>query len=234
MSTWNTKRNSTFSLPTTRKRQYTHGIFWGILAFFGGVGITLVTLPEQFTQSDIEQWRIATWIWLNAHGVGIDGAQVGGWDMAFQTVTFIESNPELHMLRIVPVLLAALAGLLVTASMGGARRDKHILENCVTASGGYVLASLGAIVVSGARPGVELIILLTITLAGGIYLGALLANQLPIPVFAVTTLGGLLGIGLFVFLAAGVVSTVAIPLGKHAVSGGILASMLLWVANNID
>lgn len=234
MSTWNSNHTSSYSLPSYRKRLFSYGVLWGSLTFLAGIGITLATLPETFANVEVEGWRIATWIWLNAHGVGIDGMQVGGLNMAFQTVGFISNNPELHMLRVVPLLLAAICGLVVTATMGGASRDKHVLENSIVAVGGYVLAGLGAVVVSEARPGVGMIVVLILVLGGALYTGSLVANRLPIPVFAVTTLSGLLGIGLFVFLAAGVVSTVAIPLGKHAAAGGVVASVALWVASNLD
>jgi hypothetical protein len=38
---------------------------------------------------------------------------------------------------------------------------------------------------------------------------------------------------LFVFIAAGVVSTVAIPLAKYAVGGSVVATVALWVAENL-
>ena len=72
-----------------------------------------------------------------------------------------------------------------------------------------------------------------VVLGGALYVGSVIANRLPIPVFAVTTLSGLLGIGLFVFIAAGVVSAVAIPLAKYAVGGAVVATVALWVAEDL-
>lgn len=232
MSTWRTSTTST--LPSYRKRLYSYAVLWGILTFIFGIGISLVTLPDSFDEIGIETWRIASWIWLNAHGVGIEGTQVGGLDMAFQTVNLVQDTPQLHMIRVVPVLLVAICGLLVTATMGGTTNDKHILENAVAAVGGYLLAGLTTVIISGARPGVGLVAGLVVVLAGALYVGSVVADRLPIPVFAVTSLSGIAGVGLFVLLAAGVVSTVVVPLGKHAIAGGVIATVGLWVSKNLD
>ena len=55
--------------------------------------------------------------------------------MAFQTVGFIQKTPELHLLRVLPVFLVTICGLLVVASMGGISKQRHILEDVVTAAG---------------------------------------------------------------------------------------------------
>lgn len=176
---------------------------------------------------------MAAWVWLNAHGVGIAGSKVGGLTMAMQNVEFISNNPELHALRVVPLFTSVLAVLLVTASMGGVSRDRHILENTVYGIAGYVVAGLGVVVVSEARPGITLIVVLLAVVLGALYIGSVMANSLPIPAFAVVGLGGLFGLGLFILFAAGAVLAVAVPLGKAALGGGVAAMVALWVATNI-
>jgi len=227
------RSNDIISLTTAQRWQLRYGAIWGLGTFAGGILYTLAVLPESLRTADIASWKIASWVWLNAHGVGIAGQQVGGLGMLFQDVSFLRENPSISLLSSVPPLFALLTVLLVVISMGGVQRDRHILENAVAGVGGYLLAGLITVIVSGAQPGVGLIIGLVVVLGGAMYVGAAVASRLPIPVFAVTSLSGLLGIGLFLFIAAGVVSTVVLPLGRAALLGGVFGIAAVWVAVNI-
>lgn len=221
-------------MRSLRRRQLQYGIQWGTLAFVVGIGIVWATLPADLKQASVETWRITTWVWVNAHGIGIAGSQVGGFSMAPKTVGFIQPNPKLHLLRILPLFLVTICGLLVNASMGGAHRDWHILENTLVATGGYVLTGLGAVLVSEARPGITMILFIIGVLGAALYSGALIARKLPIQAFAVTTMSSLVGVGLVAFVGIGVLSTVVIPLVKSVVGGMIVATVSLWLVNNFS
>lgn len=196
--------------------------------------MTLVTLPKEFQVESVPSWKMATWVWLNAYGVPIAKEAVTGSVFAMGTVNLIQPNPELHMLRVVPIFLTVMAGILVVNAMNGARSDSQLLEYTLVAAGGYVVAGLGAIILTEARPGIGLMLRLVAVLAVAAYLGSTIADKLPIPVFAVTSISGIVGIGLLAVLGASTVLTVAKPLGKYAIAGGIAAAIAVWVGNNIE
>ena len=221
-------------MQTRQKRLYTYGVFWGAITFATGIATTLLTLPEGFSTDSVPDWKVATWVWLNAHEIPIAEEAVTGSIFSMRDLTFIEPNPELHMLRVVPLFLAAISGLLVVNTMNGVRNDSELLEYVVVAAGGYVIAGLSAIAISEAQPDIIMIVMLMAVIGGAAYIGSQVASSLPIPVFAVTSIGGVVGIGLFVMLGAGAVSSVAIPLAKYAAVGGIGAAVALWVGKNLD
>lgn len=221
-------------IQTRKKELYINGLLWGAIAFAMGIATTLLTLPKDLSFNNIPSWKVATWVWLNAHQIPVAEEAVTGSPLSMQNLSFIDPNPELHMLRVVPIFLSAMAGLLVVNTMNGARNDSELLEYVVVAAGGYVLAGLSAIVASEAQPGVIFIVGLMAILGAAAYFGSYIANSLPIPVFAVTSIGGLVGIGLFVMLGISVVSAVAIPLAKYAIVGAFGAAVALWVSKNLD
>lgn len=225
-------RPETWKPQTTQQSVYAYALLWSGVAFGMGILLSWWELPAALVESDIESWKAATWVWLNAHGIGIAGEHVGGVEMMFQTVTFINDTPRLHLLRIVPIGLTAFTALLVAASMGKIRA-KYILENCVAAAIGYVFVGLGAIVVSDARPGVGMLVGVMVALAAAAYLGSMFANALPIPVFAITSLGALALIGLFAIGGAVAVGSVLMPLVQKAGIGVSFAAVVMWVASNL-
>lgn len=217
-----------------RKRLYAYGLLWGILSFGAGIATTLLTLPDKFKVDAIPEWKMATWVWLNAHGVPIAEQAISGSVFDVGMVNLIRPNPELHMLRVVPLFLTTIATVLVVNGMKGARSDSQLLEYSIVAAGGYVIAGLTGIVLTEARPGIGMIFGLIVVLGLAAYLGSMVANSLPIPVFAVTSIGGIVAIGLFAILGIGAVLTVVKPLGKYAIAGGLAATVAVWVGNNVD
>lgn len=138
------------------------------------------------------------------------------------------------MLRVLPVFLVAIACLVVVNAVKGYRSDGELAELVVYSIGGYVTAGVLAIAISGARPNIVSLLLLLGVVGLAAYLGAMLANSLPIPIFAITSIGGLVGIGLLVLLGIGAVLEIAVPLAKYGVGGGLIALVAMWVSDNID
>lgn len=227
-------RRSGTTLGSRRKELYSYGLIWGILSFITGIGTTLAVLPEKLKALEVASWKVATWVWLNAHGLPISEQAVSDSPLNTGQLTFIGPNPELHLLRVIPLFLAAITVLMVVNSMNGVKNDSQLLQYSVVGAGGYIFAGLLAIVVSGAQPGIVMIIAIMLVLAAAAYLGGRVAQQLPIPVFALTSIGGLVGIGLLVLFGAGAVLAIAIPLGKYAVAGALGGAVAVWIGKNID
>lgn len=217
-----------------KKELYSYGIVWGVLTFVTGVGMTLAVLPEQLKAAEVASWKLATWVWLNAHGLPISEQAVSGSALSSGQLDFIGPIPELHLLRVIPLFLGAFAAVMVVNSMDGVRDDSQLLEYSIVGAGGYIFAGLIAIVLSEAQPGIILIIAIMGVLGAAAYLGGRVANRLHVPVFAVTSIGGIVGIGLLVLFGAGAVLSIAIPLGKYAIGGALGGAVAVWIGNNID
>lgn len=217
---------------TPQQSVLAYAILWSGVTFGAGILLTWWELPAEAVALDIPEWKLATWFWLNAHGIGIAGSQVGGVTMTFQSFNFTNEFPKLHLLSVFPIVFAATVSVLVTATMGRIR-EKYILENCASAAIGYTIVGLGAILVSEARPGIGLLIGVMLALGLAAYVGSVLANALPIPVLAVTSIGVLILIGLFAVGSLATLAAVLMPLGKKVAIGAGMGAAALWLASNL-
>lgn len=216
-----------------RRYQLQYGALWGIAAFLVGLVATYVVTPPDLL--DVEKWRTAAWLFLNANGIPIAGIRVLGLSGIGSNVNLIEATDQLRALYTLPPLLVTLSAVLTGDSLRYTTRPKYVVQNCAGAIVGYIGAALITILASGARPAVAIIILLAGLLGGGLFIGSTVANRLTggLPVFGVTTLGGLAAIGLAIILGGITVISALAPILAIALAGTLAATALLLAVRSL-
>lgn len=210
-----------------RRYQLQYGTLWGVIAFLVGLAATFLVVPPDLL--NVEKWRTAAWIFLNAHGIPIAGIRVLGFSGIGRNVNLIEATDQLRALYTLPPILVTLAAVLTGDSLRYTTRPKYVVQNCAGAIAGYIGAALVTILASGARPEVAFVILLAGLLGGGLFVGSTVASRLTggLSVFGVTTLGGLAAIGLAIILGGITVITALAPIFAIATAGTLVATALL-------
>lgn len=217
-----------------RQRQLLYGTAFGVAGFLVGCLITHLVTPAGFLE-DMPRWKVTVWVFLSAHFVPISGLQVGGLSAAFTRVDLVSQVPALQTLRVVPVLLTALGGLLVVEAVNYTTRLKHLIQNSGALLMGYLSTGILLFVVSEAQPGVSILLVLAAVLGGCAYLGGVVTQRITggVPVFAVTSVGGIVAIGLLVVLGGVVVLQAIAPLIGVSVVGVLAGALLAWIARNV-
>lgn len=215
-----------------RRYQLKYGTLWGAAAFLIGLGATYLVIPPDLL--DIEKWRTAAWFFLNANGIPIAGIRVSGLSGIGSNVNLIETTGQLRALYTLPPLLFTLSAVLTGDSLRYTTRPKYVVQNCAGAITGYIGAALVTVLASGARPVIAIIVLLAGLLGGGLFIGSTVADRLTggLPVFGVTTLGGLAAIGLAIILGGITVITALAPIFAIAFAGTLAATVLLLVVRS--
>jgi len=215
-----------------RRYQLKYGMLWGAVAFLAGLAATFFVTPPNLLE--VEKWRTAAWLFLNANGIPIAGIRVLGLSGIGSNVNIIEATDQLRALYILPPLLVTLAAVLTGDSLRYTTRPKYVVQNCAGAIAGYVGAALVTILASGARPSIAVVILLGGLLGGGLLIGSSVTNRLTggLPIFGVTTLGGLTAIGLAVILGGVTIITALTPLLVLSLVGVLTGTVLLLVVRS--
>lgn len=217
---------------STQRNQITYGLLWGGLAFAAGLLATYILTPPDLV--DVERWKTAAWLYLNANGVPIAGIRVLGLSGFGQNVDLISTTGQFNGLRVLPPLLVTLGAVLTADSLPYTTRLKYIIENAAGVAVGYIGAALVTILVSGARPAVAIVILLGGVLGGALVIGSRVANSLAgLPVLGVTTLGGLTLIGIAVIIGGITVVNALLPLLAVTAGGGLASVLLLSIVRNL-
>lgn len=215
-----------------RRHQLRYGTLWGATAFFVGLVATYLLTPPDVL--DVERGRTAAWLFLNANGIPISGTRVLGLSGIGTNVNLIEATDRLRALYLLPPLLTTLSAVLTGDSLRYTTRTKYVVQNCAGSIAGYVGAALLVILASGARPAIAIVILLAGLLGGGLFIGSAVASRLTgsLPVFGVTSLGGLAAIGLAVLLGGITVITALAPIVAISLAGTLAGSLLLLAARS--
>lgn len=215
-----------------RRYQLQYGTLWGASAFLVGPAATFLVVPPDLL--DVEKWRTAAWIFLNAHRFPIAGIRVLAFSGIGRDVNLIEASGQLRALYTLPPVLITFAAVLTGDSLRYTTRPKYVVQNCAGAIAGYIGAAHVTILASGARPAVTFVILLAGLLGGGLFVGSTVASRLTggLPVFGVTTLGGLAAIGLAIILGGITVITAIAPIFAIALAGTLAATTLLLVVRS--
>ncbi|WP_436934029.1 hypothetical protein [Halovenus marina] len=210
-----------------RRYQLKYGALWGAAAFLVGLSATYLVTPPDLL--DVEKWKTAAWLFLNANGVPIAGISVPGLSGISGNVNLIETTDQFRALYVLPPILVTFAAVLTGDSLRYTTRPKYVVQNCAGAMVGYIAAALLTILASDARPAVAVVILLGGLLGGGLFIGSTVANRLTggLPVFGVTTLGGLAAIGLAIILGGITVITALAPILAITVAGVLAATAIL-------
>ncbi|WP_430503629.1 hypothetical protein [Haloparvum sp. PAK95] len=216
-----------------RQRQLVYGSIIGASTFLVGWAATYLLTPADLL-AEYSRWKVTLWVYLSAHFVKISGIHVGGLGAAFTEVDLIKQLPLLHSLRVLPLLLTVLGGVLVVETVNYTERLWYLLQNSSSLLLGYLGAGLLAFVVSEAQPGVAAIVLVGGVLCSTLFIGATLAQYLTgnLPIFGVVSLGGVIGIGLLVIIGGVAVLQSVGPLLAVATTGTVLGAILAWLARN--
>lgn len=216
-----------------RQRQLVYGSIFGVATFLVGWAITyLLTPPEILT--GLPEWKATLWVFLSAHFISISGVQLGGMRTMFTKVDLIAQLPMLQSLRVVPVLITALGGIMMVEAVGYTRRFSYLLQNSGALLIGYLSAGLIAFVVSEAQPDVAMLVVLGVVIGGAAFIGGTVTQRLTgsIPVFAITSIGGIILIGLLIILGGFVILQSIAPLVAISVVGITVGAILAWIARN--
>jgi hypothetical protein len=215
-----------------RRYQLLYGSLWGTVAFLIGLLTTFILTPSGLL--DVEKWRAASWLFLNANWVPIAGIRVLGVSGIGTNVNILNETGQLRALYALPPLLVTLAALLTGDSLRYTTRPWYVAQNCAGAIVGYVGAALITILASGARPAVAVVILLGGLLGGGLFIGSAVASRLTggLAVFGITTLGGLAAIGLAVLIGGITVISALAPLAALTLLGVFAATVLLLIVRS--
>lgn len=209
-----------------RRHQLLYGTLWGTTAFAVGLAATYALTPTDLL--DVEQWRIAAWLFLNANWIPIAGVRVLGFSGIGINVNLIDATGQFRALYALPPLLVTVAAVLTGDSLRYTTRPWYVVQNCAGAAVGYIGAALVTILASGARPSVAVVVLLGGLFGGGLLVGSTVAGRLTgIPIFGITTLGGLTAIGLAVIIGGVTVMTALAPIIALGILGVVVGAVLL-------
>jgi len=216
-----------------RERQLVYGSIYGVATFIVGWLIAYLFTPQSLL-TEVPRWKSTLWVYLSAHFVSISGLQVAGVFNAFSEVDLVSQVPALHSLRAVPFLIVALGGVVTDETVGYSTRFWHLIQNSGSVLIGYLSAGLLAFVASEAQPGVSVLIVGGVVLGSAVLIGSTVTQRFTrgIPVFALTSVGGLLLVGLLVVLGGVVVLSSIWPLIGVSVVGAFSGACLSYIVRN--
>jgi hypothetical protein len=217
-----------------RQRQYVYGGAWGLFALVVGYGSVLFTLPDELAQWSTETWRVAAWVYLSANSIPIAGTQVAGLSGFGKQYDLVAGTGVSPTIRAIPVLAVMLAAVLSTISIGYSTRPRHIFENSVVAGIGYFIATSALLFLSNARPGLAIILGIAAVITGAFWLGSRLLVGVAggVPILGITSISGIVGIGLAAMLVIAVAVSTLLPLVGIALGGSLVGAGLVTVARN--
>ncbi|WP_336359768.1 hypothetical protein [Haladaptatus sp. ZSTT2] len=149
-------------------------------------------------------------------------------------MNIIDATGQLRTLYAFPPILITFAAVLTGDSLPYTARPRYIIQNCASVIIGNIGAAIAVIIVSGARPSVAFVLLLAGILGGGLLLGSKVANRLTdVPIFGVTTLGGLALIGLATIVGGVTVISALAPILLLGILGVLLGAILLLTVRSV-
>lgn len=217
-----------------RQRQIVYGSAFGATTFLVGWAITVFLTPPDVL-AELPRWKSSLWIYLSAHFVSISGLQLVGIGAAFVEVDLLSHFPQLQILRVMPIFLTTIGGLLMIEVVNYTTRFHHLIQNAGSLLIGYLSVGFLAFIVSGAQPGVAMLIVSGAILAAGAYIGGTVTQRLTgaVPVFAVISVGGVVLIGLLILLGGTAIVTAIGPMIAVSTLGVTIAAVLAYVSRNV-
>lgn len=210
-------------------RQQRRGAIWGAAAFLAGVGLAWWVLgpgasPDRFNR--------AMWLYLSGHYATVGPISVAGLVEVLPRLGLVSAGQYSTVWHALPVLVVGLAAAGMNISMGYTLSPDYILRNSAAVLVGYLPSALIAIIWSGASGPVGTYLLV---IAAGFFALAIGSRAIGgalggLPVFAVTSIGGLVLAGLLVLVGGLFVLELLLPVAIFAAGGGALGSALVFVA----
>lgn len=216
-----------------QKRQRLYGTLFGASAFAVGWLATYLLAPSPVFE-DIARWQEVTWLFLGAHFIEISETQIAGLSGLGSTVDPVNAA-GVPMIRALPPLLIALAGVLANNVIGYSTRAKHLLKNAASVLLGYFPLLLLAYAQSMARPGISLALTLAVIGFLSVYVGSVFVSKATggFPMIGFVSLGGIALIGLFVMFVGVSLAMSLWPAAAIAAASVAVAAGLVYVERSV-
>jgi len=211
------------------ERQQRKGAIWGSLAFGAGVAVAwLIVSPE----SDPSRLKRAIWIYLSSHYVAIGPVKVEAVLNSLPRLGLVTRGERPELWYAIPVFVTAVAASGTNMALGRTSDPNLMLQNSILILVGYLPVALIAAVWSGAAGAVGwlLVIIAIAFLALVVGSQAVSSSTRGTPILAITSLGGLLGIGLIVLLGGWFVIRLLIPVAVLGLGGAMLGTAVVYAA----
>lgn len=213
------------------ERQQRTGAIWGALAFIAGVSVAW-WLVEPGNETD--RLKVATWIFLSSHYVAIGPIEVDAILNNMPRLALVTRGGRSELWHAIPVFVTALAATGVNISLGRTKDPNLLIQNSAMVLIGYLPVALIAAVWSDATgaAGMLLVVIAGAFLALAVGSRAVSGTTQGTPVLAITSLGGLVVIGLIVLLGGWFIVRLLIPVAALAVAGVVLGTAVVYAARN--
>jgi len=208
------------------QKQRRYGVAFGVGAFFIGLALTHLLSPTDLLPNE-SRWRVVTWMYLNAHGVEISASHFNAFSFGTTNLLTEINSPALIS---IPLFVIVLAGILLVDATSYTTQFVYILENAAWLLSGYLAAGIVAFGLSGARPGLTILIALiggsiASIAIGSRVIGAALGGM---SFIGIASLGLVASFGLL-FLIGGFALAVAIgPLVLTSGAGVCISAVLMY------
>lgn len=210
-------------------RQQRAGAMWGALAFGAGVAVAWWIIDPGTPPSRLKR---AVWVFLSSHYVTIGPIQVEATVRSLPRLGVVTRGERPVLWHSIPILVGAIGATGINMGLGRTTDPNKILKNSGLLLIGYLPIALIAAVWSGAVGAVGwlLAIIAGAFLALAVGSRAVGGTTQGTPVLAITSLGGLLIIGLILLLGGLLILEILIPIAALAASGIVLGSGVVYVA----
>jgi|GEM_PF-1860018 len=182
------------------ERRQRYGLLFGLAAFGVGWGLMYLLAPD-LSGDQTDRWLPVTWLHLSAHYIPISGLQTQGLSAVGTSVDF-KQQVGAPLAPAIPGLALLVSAAITADIVGYTERFDYLIKNCLGPLYGYLPALFVAYIWSAANPTIAIAVAVLLILGLALYLGSAVVGQLAqIPFFGVTTLFGVIAIGLVVLLA---------------------------------
>lgn len=211
------------------QRQQRVGAIWGVLAFAAGIAAAWWVVGAG---GSTDRFQHAVWLYLSSHykSIGPIGAEVV-WQ-SYPRLGLVTGGDRGRIWYLIPVLMVALAAVGANISLGHTRNWKYMGENGAMVLLGYLPAALIGVVWSDAAPSLGWFIILVVGafLALAVGSSAVGSATRGTPVLGVTSLWGLVGIGLVLLLGGYLVIRLLLPVAAVAGIGVAVGTGVVYLA----
>lgn len=214
-----------------RRKKLYYALFSGIIAFVAGWAISTIVIPEA-PFPGTERWRSTLWIYLGAHGIPLSDVHLGG--AGFNSTQPLELVENPSIVKYIPLIVVGCAGAYTTHQISS-RKIKKTVSNALAAGSAYFLTGITAVILTDMQPGISMLLLIGGGIAAAAWIGSsfLRAATRGFPIFGVTSLGTLLGLG-FLFVAGGfALLSVLYELVAISYAGAAIAGILIGTERSL-
>jgi len=185
---------------------------------------------------DTPRWQTAAWLWLNAHGTGIDPVQLGGTIFSGGYINLVDETELLLYLRGAPLILSAFGGVLVCIHIGYTTRALYLIQNASAVVIGYSLTGVVFVYLSDAQPTFEAVFLILSGVTLTLFVGGFVLSRVSggLVIIGIASVWAIIGVGVVFLLGGLILLNTIIPLVLYPLGGSLLAALLVYVSRTIN